>query len=291
MRFLALLAAVACGSSYEPPTPRQEKPRLPALDLPVVADADRVVRIDAATPTAIVYVGGAGKLTLQIVEASWDGKLDPLRGAPTTVDDLATALHDRLIEAGGERAAIANEARRPRSVGSVPARLPEVAAGLPIAEMPRATPLVAAVPTAPAVVVARVLAATGGLIAVQHAGRLCALDRAFVRAAPPGGSRSSDPVFHEVGLYAESLIWDVYTPARQSATLERVVVRGRLLLAQQDLEAALRELYEPPYPIDVAVGPDLTVQLLVDVLAALMRTRATELNVVQGPATHAVREP
>jgi hypothetical protein len=269
------------------------------LDLPAIEDADRVMVLDGARPSAVVWVDARGKLEVGEVGATWS--LGAGDRTPTREDALREAVLDAIARGNGPHARRARrelellrdatyQARRQaiaeaRAAGVLgvqgasdepgPGRLP-AAPGQGLDQLDPLVPLVAATPSAPASRITKLLEVTGGALAVAHDGRLAVLDVAFSSAPDPMPGTAP---WIEVSADAAG-VHVVAQPDDRRAVVpwnpDGSIDRPRLEAAYRGA-GALR--------VDLLTRTDTTAQALVELVAALRAIGAEPLAVANGPDT------
>jgi hypothetical protein len=292
---------LGCGDA-SPPAERADPPVAPStrLDLPRMDESPRVLVLTNAKPEALVWVGATGIISIK-AGAGWRGDLTPPGRVEVQLPFLRNDLLRAIIDGGGphvddaqkafarldaERAAARRQAlmrSRVRERGgsnplvSSPGRL-AAADVIDFAKLDTFAPLVIATPSAPASVVAQVLHQTGGVLAVDHLGKLAAFDLAFERERDRGETGAGSWV--EVHVDSAGLHLTV-----QPEGQDTVVPWAGALIDRGALATAYRKLDVTKLPIDFMVRDDTTTQTLIEVLAAMASVDIKPAALVAGPAT------
>jgi hypothetical protein len=303
MRIAWIVVVVAgCGGDSNSPSRPVTETETARLDLPRVDDAGRVFVLDRAKPAALVWVGATGQLAVGKGAPAWSGDLASKDRADVEVGQLRHRVLESIVDARGPAAQLAKLelerdsddtylARRaaiaqaqasgilgaPGGADDEPGRgrLPASSAGA-IAKLDPTAPLVIATPSAPAPAIVRVLRRTGGVIAVDHKGKLAVVDAGFaIEATPPAGRASWLELYSDAkGLHL------VLQPA---ADKERLVEWRGAAIDADDLARAYREIGDKLH-VDILAHDNTTAQTLVDMVVAAAAAGVAHAAVVEGPA-------
>ncbi|MBA2543167.1 MAG: hypothetical protein H0V17_26230, partial [Deltaproteobacteria bacterium] len=299
-----LVVAIGCGDA--PSSDDQAKPTavIARLDLPALDESARVLVLANAKPAALLWIAPNGNITIGKTGPTWDGDITPTSRETVEIGALRRTVLHAIADAGGPRAEaarlgflaldrdIALAGRRASSriatrdlvmggnsdpMLAAPGRLASTEA-VELAKVDRLAPLVIATPSAPATAIARAMQHTGGVLAVDHLGKLAALTVAF--------ERERDRSVAGTGSWLE-----VFTDATglhlvvQPAGTVVIVPWAGAAIDRAALRIAYRRLDLQTAPIDVVVRDDTTAQTLVDILAALAAAEIRPAAVVAGPST------
>jgi hypothetical protein len=311
MRVLVAIALLgACkGDANSPETAttgdKLAEPAPPKrFDLPILDDASRVMVVTGAKPAALVWIGATGKLEVGRAGPAWSGDITAKDRIAADLAELRKTVLEAVVATSGPASEEARaelrqldrllardqaiaQARAAGILGATSSPDPEIpgrgrlpsATALAIDKLPPTAPLVIATPSAPATVVARALARTGGALGVDHRGKLAVLDLAFAheRPAVTGGASWIELFADAKGLHV----------VMQPEDDETIVPWIGAAIDHDGIRTAYKnrggELY-----VDVIVREDTTTQTLVDILAVVAGLGA-HVAVAEGPSTASER--
>jgi hypothetical protein len=297
---LLVFVAIGCGEATVDEATPAERLALPRLD-----ESPRVTVLEKAKPAALVWIGPTGDITIGKPGKAWRGDIASTSRDVVPIADVRRTVLQAIVDGGGPRAEDARFAFRkleaelkiagrrlrrgartsardlvlggnPNPLLPAPGRLP-AAEVVDLAGVDHLVPLVIAAPSAPASTLARVLHETGGVLAVDHLGKLAALDLAFEREH--GRTFAGSGAWLEVFTDAAGL----HLVAMPSGT-DTIVPWIGTALDRATIRLTYRKLDLEKVPIDVLVRDDTTTQTLVDILAALAAAGIRPAAVVAGPA-------
>ncbi|MEO8702903.1 MAG: AgmX/PglI C-terminal domain-containing protein [Kofleriaceae bacterium] len=295
MRALVVVLLVGgCGGDARSPEGSGSAKRVGSaaihrLDLPRVDDPARVLIVTGAKPPALVWISATGAIDVGHAGPAWDGSIAPQHHT-VEFPEVRRAVLEAAIVSGGparqlaeqelrdvDRQAALAEANRAGLIGILPGgatdpgpnRLPG-ATTIPLDTLAKTAPLVIALPSSPAAEVARVLAVTGGALAVDHAGELAVLGVGFAR--PEGPKPIGQAAWTEV--FADAAGIHVVTRPEDS---EKIIAWNGSAIGKGLANAIVRDRQ-----VDVLVRADTTTQTLVDLVVALDALGVHHL-VVAGP--------